>query len=50
MSGQGVTNLIYDKEMSLQGSVNVLVAVPSLGAQVQSPTQQNMDLPTGVLP
>ena len=50
MSGQPTMNIVDDDEMSLQGSVNTPMAVPSSGAQVQAPTRQQYDTPSGLPP
>ena len=48
MSGQPTMNIVDDDEMSSQGSVNAPMAAPSTVAQVQAPTRQRYETPSGV--
>ena len=48
MRGQATVNILDDKEMSSQGSVNALVVAPSPDAQVQAPARQQYDTPFGL--
>ena len=48
MSGQPTVNIVDDDEMSLQGIVNAPMATPSTRAQVQAPTRQPYDTPSGL--
>ena len=50
MSGQPTVNIVDDDEMSLQGSVNAPMAAPDTAAQVQVPTRQRYETPSGLHP
>ena len=50
MSGQPTVNIVDDDEMSLQGSVNAPMVVPSTAARVQAPTRQQYETPSGLPP
>ena len=50
MSGQPTVNIVDDDEMSSQGSVNAPMAAPRTAAQVQAPTRQQYDTPSGLPP
>ena len=43
-------NIIDNKEMSSQGSVNAPVVVPNPVAQVQAPSRQQYETPSGLPP
>ena len=48
MSSRGMINIIGNKEMSSQGRVNAPVVVPNLVAQVQAPSRQQYETPSGL--
>ena len=50
MSGQPIVNIVDDDEMSSQGSVNAPMAAPGMAAQVQAPTRQQYETPSGLPP
>ena len=50
MSGQPTVNIVDDDERSSQGSVNAPMAVPGTAAQVQAPTRQQYETPSGLPP
>ena len=43
-------NIVDDDEMSSQGSVNAPMAAPGTAAQVQEPTRQRLETPSGLPP
>ena len=50
MSGQPTVNIVDDNEMSSQGSVNAPMAAPGTATQVQAPTRQQYETPSGLPP
>ena len=50
MSGQPIVNIVNDDKMSSQGSVNAPMAAPGTVAQVQAPTRQRHETPSGLPP
>ena len=50
MSGQPTVNIVDNDEMSSQGSVNAPIAAPGTAAQVQAPTRQLYEMPSGLPP
>ena len=50
MSGQPIVNIVDDDEMSSQGSVNASMVAPGMATQVQAPTRQQYETPSGLPP